>query len=209
MLETCTGPEYLINWIKIASLWLFSLYWLVIYDTSVVINADLWTATTEFSVHRLGLSVPCDLWTESEGTKVTKCLHVRWPAGAQGATKTTQIFAKSCSAKTSIVRDRPLSAGWALKTTCVYVLVPGNVKVGLQCSPNSSSYWSHSKYTSRYKYTGVRRITTFRATTDRIYDMIRYIYIYIYINRSWVDTRWQQYITHLHTNSTHNTEIRK
>jgi hypothetical protein len=32
--------------------------------------------------------------------------------------------------------------------------------------------------------------------------------IYIF-NRSWVDTRWQQYITHLHTNSTHNTEIGK
>jgi hypothetical protein len=29
--------------------------------------------------------------------------------------------------------------------------------------------------------------------------------MYIF-NRSWVDTRWQQYITHLHTNSTHNTE---
>jgi hypothetical protein len=32
--------------------------------------------------------------------------------------------------------------------------------------------------------------------------------IYIF-NRSWVDTRGQQYITHLHTNSTHNTEIGK
>jgi hypothetical protein len=38
--------------------------------------------------------------------------------------------------------------------------------------------------------------------------------IYIFY-RSWVDTRWQQYITHLHTNSTlthnstHNTEIGK
>jgi hypothetical protein len=32
---------------------------------------------------------------------------------------------------------------------------------------------------------------------------------YIYFNRSWVDTRWQQYITHLHTNSTHNIEIGK
>jgi hypothetical protein len=30
-------------------------------------------------------------------------------------------------------------------------------------------------------------------------------YIYIF-NLSWVDTRWQQYITNLHTNSTHNTE---
>jgi hypothetical protein len=29
--------------------------------------------------------------------------------------------------------------------------------------------------------------------------------IYIF-NRNWVDTRWQQYITHLHTNSTHKTE---
>jgi hypothetical protein len=34
-----------------------------------------------------------------------------------------------------------------------------------------------------------------------------YEYIYIYIfNRNWVDTRWQQYITHLYTNNTHNTE---
>jgi hypothetical protein len=34
-----------------------------------------------------------------------------------------------------------------------------------------------------------------------------YIYIFIYLfNRSWVDTRWQQYITHLHTNNTHNTQ---
>jgi hypothetical protein len=30
-------------------------------------------------------------------------------------------------------------------------------------------------------------------------------YIYIY-NRNWVDTRRQQYSTHLHTNSTQNTE---
>jgi hypothetical protein len=35
-----------------------------------------------------------------------------------------------------------------------------------------------------------------------LFNMI-YIFIYIYIyDRSWVDTRWQQYITHLHTNST-------
>jgi hypothetical protein len=34
------------------------------------------------------------------------------------------------------------------------------------------------------------------------YDIVRYdIY-----NLSWVDTRWQQYITHLHTNSTHHIE---
>ena len=26
----------------------------------------------------------------------------------------------------------------------------------------------------------------------------------IFVNRSWVDTRWQQYSTHLHTNSTQN-----
>jgi hypothetical protein len=30
------------------------------------------------------------------------------------------------------------------------------------------------------------------------------IYIYIY-NCNWVDTRWQQYSSHLHTNSTQNT----
>jgi hypothetical protein len=33
-----------------------------------------------------------------------------------------------------------------------------------------------------------------------IYDMI-----YIF-NRNWVDTRWQQYIPHLYTNNTQNTE---
>jgi hypothetical protein len=38
-----------------------------------------------------------------------------------------------------------------------------------------------------------------RQTTERM------IYILVF-NRSWVDTRWQQYITYLHTNNTHNTE---
>ena len=28
----------------------------------------------------------------------------------------------------------------------------------------------------------------------------------IFVNCNWVDTRWQQYSTHLHTNSTQNTE---
>jgi hypothetical protein len=37
-----------------------------------------------------------------------------------------------------------------------------------------------------------------------IIDMIWYIYLTF--NRNWVDTRWQQYITHLHINNTHNTE---
>jgi hypothetical protein len=46
---------------------------------------------------------------------------------------------------------------------------------------------------------------------DMIYDMIWYMIWYDKVwymiwytcifNRSWVDTRWQQYITHLHTNS--------
>jgi hypothetical protein len=31
------------------------------------------------------------------------------------------------------------------------------------------------------------------------------IFIYLF-NRNWIDTRWQQYSTHLHTNNTHNTE---
>jgi hypothetical protein len=29
---------------------------------------------------------------------------------------------------------------------------------------------------------------------------------YDIFNRNWVDTRWQQYIEHLHTHNTHNTE---
>jgi hypothetical protein len=71
----------------------------------------------------------------------------------------------------------------------------------------------------------LRKIWNFRFVSDAssgyafprhvrpMYTLLLKIYeydIYIYIfNRSWVDTRWQQYITHLHTNSTHNTEIRK
>jgi hypothetical protein len=42
---------------------------------------------------------------------------------------------------------------------------------------------------------------------DMIYDMIWYIYIYVF-NCNWVDTRWQQYSSHLHTNSTQNTPNR-
>jgi hypothetical protein len=37
-----------------------------------------------------------------------------------------------------------------------------------------------------------------------IYDMIRYD---IFVNCNWVDTRWQQCSTHLHTNSTQNSTI--
>ena len=29
----------------------------------------------------------------------------------------------------------------------------------------------------------------------------------IFINCNWVDTRWQQYSTHLHTNNTQNTKL--
>ena len=35
----------------------------------------------------------------------------------------------------------------------------------------------------------------------------RYIDIDIFVNCSWVDIRWQQYSTHLHTNSTQNNTI--
>jgi len=33
------------------------------------------------------------------------------------------------------------------------------------------------------------------------------IYVYMLVNYNWVDTRWQQYSTHLHTNSTQNNTI--
>jgi hypothetical protein len=49
-----------------------------------------------------------------------------------------------------------------------------------------------------------------RGYWDRYKIYIYFFYAMIYtFNRSWVDTRWQQYITHLHTNSTHNTDKRK
>jgi hypothetical protein len=47
---------------------------------------------------------------------------------------------------------------------------------------------------------------------DMTYDMIWYIIWYdiydIFVNCSWVDTRWQQYSTHLHTNSTQNNTMK-
>jgi hypothetical protein len=44
------------------------------------------------------------------------------------------------------------------------------------------------------------------AELDIWYDMIWCMIWYIF-NRNWVDTRWQQYGSHLHTNNTQNTEI--
>jgi hypothetical protein len=41
------------------------------------------------------------------------------------------------------------------------------------------------------------------VTGVTIYDICIHIYLF---NGNWVDARWQQYITHLHTNSKHNTE---
>ena len=33
--------------------------------------------------------------------------------------------------------------------------------------------------------------------------------IIYFVNRNWVDTRWQQYSTHLHTDSTHNSTMKQ
>jgi hypothetical protein len=50
-------------------------------------------------------------------------------------------------------------------------------------------------------------INLFYANYFCFITYLYHIYIYIYIfNCNWVDTRWQQCSTHLHTNSTHNTE---
>jgi hypothetical protein len=58
-------------------------------------------------------------------------------------------------------------------------------------------------------YTSHNNVPAFSVIDSEIhisYDTI-YIYIYIYLfNRNWVDTRWQQYNTHLHTNRTQNRE---
>jgi hypothetical protein len=59
------------------------------------------------------------------------------------------------------------------------------------------SYWDWKAYPSGRAVYGVG--------LQPLYWYMIYLFIYLF-NRSWVDTRWQQYITHLHTNSTHNTE---
>jgi hypothetical protein len=40
----------------------------------------------------------------------------------------------------------------------------------------------------------------------RVTETLWRIILFIYFNRNWVDTRWEQYNTHLHTNNTQNTE---
>jgi hypothetical protein len=42
------------------------------------------------------------------------------------------------------------------------------------------------------------------VTPCSLVDVYEYMYIDIFVNCNWVDTRWQQYRTHLHTNSTQN-----
>jgi hypothetical protein len=45
----------------------------------------------------------------------------------------------------------------------------------------------------------------FKITWGQNWPMdLRQYYFYIFVNCSWVATRWQQYSTHLHTNSTQN-----
>jgi hypothetical protein len=48
------------------------------------------------------------------------------------------------------------------------------------------------------------RISTVEVTADQIFILL---YIDIFVNYNWVDTRWQQFSTHLHTNNTENNTI--
>ena len=58
-------------------------------------------------------------------------------------------------------------------------------------------------------YDTIRYITYDTIRYDTIwYDMIWYDMIYLF-NCSWVDTRWQQYSTHLHKNGTQNNTIKQ
>ena len=45
--------------------------------------------------------------------------------------------------------------------------------------------------------------------SKRLSESILYIDIYIFVNLNWVDTLWQQYSTHLHTNNTQNNKFVK
>jgi hypothetical protein len=40
----------------------------------------------------------------------------------------------------------------------------------------------------------------------QVTNLVFIIIIYLFVNCNWVDTQWQQYSTHLHPNSTQNTE---
>ena len=48
-------------------------------------------------------------------------------------------------------------------------------------------------------------ISFFREVGKQILYLLRKLIInYIFVNCNWVDTRWQQYSTHLHTNNKQN-----
>jgi hypothetical protein len=47
-----------------------------------------------------------------------------------------------------------------------------------------------------------------RSRMVKLYDIYIYLFIHIYLfNRNWVDTRWQQYSTNLHTNNTRTDQL--
>lgn len=59
--------------------------------------------TTDFCVKCLGLAVSCDLLAQNEETQFLTCLQARWSFGADGAMMASEIFAKSCWVRNSIV----------------------------------------------------------------------------------------------------------
>ena len=75
--------------------------------------------------------------------------------------------------------------------------------------------WSITRYDMGYKTSGIRhRVIVWwvsdasREHSASIFRGSRYWHCDIFVNCSWVATRWQQYGTHLHTNSTQsNTKI--
>jgi hypothetical protein len=75
----------------------------------------------------------------------------------------------------------------------------------LACHPRADNSSALMSTSHRYGPNMSCRYQTF-AMFWMLYAFFWVIMIWYIFNRSWVDTRWQQYITHLHTNSTQNTE---
>ena len=70
----------------------------------------------------------------------------------------------------------------------------------LYLEPPHWGVWTRSAFWRGHRQT----LKSFKVVCGHYYDKIRYDTV---VNCSWVDTRWQQYSTQLHTNSTQNNTV--
>jgi hypothetical protein len=78
-----------------------------------------------------------------------------------------------------------------------------NSNVGMEQSGLHWTEFHEIKYLGIFRKSAQKILVSLKSDENYYYY---YYYYYFIFNCNWIDTRWQQYSTHLHTNSTQNTE---